>query len=92
VRARAVFALHLLAGGVAGLLFAVTVSIVRFEVPLVLQGLGLGALLWLLTIAFHENVTGVHPWKNEMGLGPVAASLLGHLLYGGTLGILMIAV
>jgi len=82
--------LHGLAGGVAGLLFAIAVSLVRLDVDLVLQGLGLGVLMWLITLVIHGPITSVRPWRNDMGRGPVAASLLGHLLFSAALGFLMI--
>lgn len=89
VRMSLVFLLHLLAGGVAGLLFATAISFLRLGVPLVLPGLGLGFVLWLMTLVLHEAISGVHPWRNEMGRGPVTASLIGHLLYGAALGFMM---
>jgi len=86
VGGRVVFSLHLLVGGVTGFLFAGALLLLPPGLASVALGLALGMLLWLSTLAVHEMVTGVHPWKNDMGSGPVQASLIGHLLYGGYLG------
>jgi hypothetical protein len=45
--------------------------------------------MWLVTLAVHGKVTGVHPSRNDMGYVPVAASLAGHVLYGAALGLLL---
>ena len=89
-RRELVFALHLLAGGVAGLLFAIAISLLGPGLHLLLMGLGFGGLLFLLTLDVHFEITGVHPWENEMGRGPAVASAAGHLLYGAALGLLMV--
>jgi hypothetical protein len=84
-----VFPLHLLIGSSSGLSFAIALSFVRLEVPLAVAGLALGVGMWLVTLAIHGRVTGVHPWRNDMGYVPVAASLAGHVLYGAALGLLL---
>lgn len=85
---RAILLVHFLAGGVAGVFFATAVFIFRYELSLAVQGLAFGVLLWVVTLGIHHAVTDVHPWKNDMGSGPVAASLVGHLAYGAALGFL----
>jgi hypothetical protein len=89
IDAKFVFPLHFLAGGVGGLLFVVALSLVSLDVSLVVPGLALGVLMWLVTLVIHERITRVHPWRNDMGYAPVAASLAGHLLYGAALGLLL---
>jgi len=84
-----VFPLHLMIGSTSGLSFAIALSLVRLDVPLAVSGLALGVGMWLVTLAVHGKVTGVHPWRNDMGYVPVAASLAGHVLYGAALGLLL---
>jgi len=84
-----VFPLHILFGSTSGLFFAIGLSLVPVEVPLAVPGLALGVGMWLVTLAIHGKVTGVHPWRNDMGFVPVAASLAGHVLYGAALGLLL---
>jgi len=89
VDAKFVFPLHFLVGAVSGLLFAVALSLVYVDVSLVVPGLALGVLMWLATIVVHERITGVHPWRNDLGYAPVAGSLAGHLFFGTALGLLL---
>jgi len=37
----------------------------------------------------HERITAVAPLRNDVGPGPAAASLLGHIAYGAVLGLLL---
>src|SRR3989304_8220376 len=83
------FPLHLLFGSMSGLFFAIGLSLVPLEVPLAVPGLALGFGMWLVTLAIHGGVTGVHPWRNDMGYAPVAASLAGHVLYGAVIGLVL---
>ena len=82
-------ALHFAAGGLAGVLFALAVSVGILTVPLPLQGLVLGLMMWLLTLLIHGSITGVRPFRNDMGLGPATGSLVGHLVFGSVLGFLV---
>ena len=81
-----IFSLHFLNGGLAGVPFPILAGQLS---PLLVIWLGLvyGALLWVLTLfPIHRTVTGVPIVGHPMGKGPVAASLVGHLVYGLSLG------
>ena len=81
---------HGSAGALAGGAFALGTSWLRLPVPLPVQGLGLGFLMWVVTLVVHEGITAVPPLRNGMGGGPAGASLAGHLAYGAALGLLLI--
>jgi hypothetical protein len=86
-----IFCLHFLNGGLAAIPFPFIGEILPMLawVPLPLLGVVYGCILWLLTLVLiHKPVTGVSITQHPLGSGPVAASLVGHVLYGASLGIL----
>jgi len=74
-------ALHVLFGGVAGIVFVLAVRVATLA-PAVLYGTAYGFTMWVITLLIHRRVTGVA----ARGVG-VAVSLVGHLLYGTLLGL-----
>ena len=77
---------HFLNGGLG----AVPFPILAGQVPsfgVIWLGLAYGVFLWVLTLfPIHRPVTGVPILGHPHGKGPVAASLVGHLVYGLSLG------
>lgn len=82
------FAVHAAFGGVAGA--AVILAVQFLTLPPLPTAVLVGFVMWLLTVLLHERVAAVHPWRNDMGLGPVAASLGSHVAYGVVLGYLLV--
>ncbi|HEV8595498.1 MAG TPA: hypothetical protein VGR51_08220 [Thermoplasmata archaeon] len=72
---------HVLAGGVAGVVFVLGVAVLPIAGPRIALGAGMGFLMWLITLVIHEPVTG-SPAK---GVG-VAVTLVTHLIYGTLVG------
>ncbi len=86
-----VFFLHFLNGGLGGigLLLALVLIPSLYEIPLLIIGLLYGFFLWILTLLpIHKPITGINPLKHPLGHGPIIISLLGHAVYGITLGII----
>jgi hypothetical protein len=86
-----IFFLHFLNGGLGGigLLLALFLIPSLYEIPLLIIGLLYGFFLWILTLLpIHKPITGINPLKHPLGHGPIIISLLGHAVYGITLGII----
>ena len=86
-----IFFLHFLNGGLGGigLLLALVLFPSLYEIPLLIIGLLYGFFLWILTLLpIHKPITGINPLKHPLGHGPIIISLLGHAVYGITLGII----
>ena len=86
-----IFFLHFLNGGLGGI--GLNLALVLFpslyEIPLLIIGLLYGFFLWILTLLpIHKPITGINPLKHPLGHGPIIISLLGHAVYGITLGII----
>ena len=86
-----IFFLHFLNGGLGGI--GLNLALVLFpslyEIPLLIIGLLYGFFLWILTLLpIHKPITGINPLNHPLGHGPIIISLLGHALYGITLGII----
>ena len=77
-------AAHAILGGIVGAAFSIGRAIIPLPPFLIAFGIGVG--LWVGTILLHERVTAVHPWRNPMGPGPAATTLVSHLAYGVALG------
>ena len=86
-----IFFLHFLNGrlGGIGLNLALVLFPSLYEIPLLIIGLLYGFFLWILTLLpIHKPITGINPLNHPLGHGPIIISLLGHALYGITLGII----
>ncbi|HET8793246.1 MAG TPA: hypothetical protein VFM31_05600 [Nitrososphaeraceae archaeon] len=86
-----IFFLHFLNGGLGGigLLLALVLFTSLYEIPLLIIGLLYGFFLWTLTLLpIHKPITGINPLNHPLGHGPIIISLLGHAVYGITLGII----
>ena len=86
-----IFFLHFLNGGLGGigLMLALVLFPSLYEIPLLIIGLLYGFFLWILTLLpIHKPITGINPLNHPLGHGPIIISLLGHALYGITLGII----
>ncbi|TLZ53424.1 MAG: hypothetical protein E6K18_00025 [Methanobacteriota archaeon] len=77
---RAALVLNLLAGGVAGIVFALGLALLA-ATPTAVLGAAFGSLMWVITLIIHEPVTG----DPARGAG-VPISLVSHLAYGALLG------
>ena len=88
-----IFSLHFLNGGLAAAPFPLVVALLPSltVVPLVATGVLYGILLWILTLfPIHRPITGVWLTNHPQGFLPVAASFLGHLIYGVSLSLLIV--
>jgi len=86
-----IFFLHFLNGGLGGigLLLALVLFTSLYEIPLLIIGLLYGFFLWILTLLpIHKPITGINPLNHPLGHGPIIISLLGHAVYGITLGVI----
>ncbi|HET7642550.1 MAG TPA: hypothetical protein VFK40_03495 [Nitrososphaeraceae archaeon] len=86
-----IFFLHFLNGGLGGigLLLALVLFPSLYEILLLIIGLLYGFFLWILTLLpIHKPITGINPLNHHLGHGPIIISLLGHAVYGITLGII----
>ena len=86
-----IFLLHFLNGGLGGigLLLALVLIPSLYEIPMLIIGLLYGFFLWIITLVpIHKPITGVNPWNHPLGKGPIIISLLGHTVYGITLGVI----
>lgn len=86
-----IFLLHFLNGGLggAGLFLFVDLYPVFVEHAFLL-GLGYAFFLWILTLLpIHKPITGIDPFRHPLGMGPLLASLFGHIIYGLLLSMLL---
>ena len=86
-----IFFLHFLNGGLGGigLMLALVLFPSLYEIPLLIIGLLYGFFLWILTLLpIHKPITGINPLNHPLGHGPIIISLLGHAVYGITLGVI----
>jgi hypothetical protein len=87
-----IFLLHFLNGGLGGTGLFVFVGIF----PILVQyaytlGLGYAIFLWVLTLLpIHKPITGIDPLRHPQGIGPLLASLAGHVIYGISLSLVLL--
>lgn len=79
-----IFILHFLNGGLGGTGFYVFVEIFPILIKYAyILGLGYAIFLWVLTLLpIHQPITGINPFRHPQGMGPLFASLAGHIIYG----------
>lgn len=88
---RGIFLLHFLNGGLGGTGLYIFVGIF----PILIQyayilGLGYAIFLWVLTLLpIHQPITGINPFRHPQGVGPLFASLAGHVIYGISLSLIL---
>lgn len=80
--------LHVLHGGVAGVVFLAGLALLNLRPAAPLLGPLFGLLLWSVTLLIHRPLTGVPPVAHPQGRLPLLLSLLGHMVYGLALGFL----
>jgi len=80
---------HVLHGGIAGIVFVIVLSLAP-SVPITDAAVGFGLVLWVVSLFIFKSVTGVGLRSNPLGLSPFLVSLAGHILYGVSLGLLVI--
>jgi uncharacterized membrane protein YagU involved in acid resistance len=81
--------LHFLHGGLAGIIFALTLPIFSKGIPVVEAGVAFGLLLWVIAMLIVKPVTGIGFRNHPMRRLPLLVSLVGHLLYGILLGLVV---
>jgi quinol-cytochrome oxidoreductase complex cytochrome b subunit len=82
--------LHFLHGCLAGIVFAIVISIVTLGLPVPLLGLAYGLLLWILGLAIFKPIIGERIPGGRSGRIAVSVNLAGHMVYGLVLGISMV--
>lgn len=83
--------LHFLNGGLGGTGLFVFVDIFPILVlDAYILGLGYALFLWVLTLLpIHKPITGINPFRHPQGIGPLLASLAGHVIYGLSLAFIL---
>lgn len=90
-----IFALHFINGSLAGIAFPFIISALNISTlnGTLLISILYGFLLWIVTLVpIHKPITGCSPWNHQLGHVPALASLVGHLIYGLTLGIIIMEI
>jgi uncharacterized MnhB-related membrane protein len=82
---------HVLHGGIAGIVFVILLSLVP-NVPITDAAVGFALILWVVSLFIFKPVTGVGLRGHPLGLLPFIVSLAGHILYGVSLGLLVITI
>jgi len=82
--------LHFLHGWLAGIVFAIFISITTLGLPIPLLGLAYGLLLWLLGLVIFKPIIGERIPSGLLGRIAISVNLAGHVVYGSVLGILMV--
>ncbi|HEU5120463.1 MAG TPA: hypothetical protein VFT71_05710 [Candidatus Nitrosocosmicus sp.] len=82
-----IFLLHFINGALGGLAFYLILVLFPILVSSIyLVGVIYGLVLWFLTLLpIHKPITGIDPFNHPQGVGPLVASLVGHLIFGITL-------
>lgn len=83
-------ALHVLHGLLGGIVFVLALALFPPAWPVLLLGLGFGALLFVLTLLVVRPVTREEPASGPNGLAAIAVALLTHLVYGAVLALLVV--
>ncbi len=81
--------LHFLHGAAASLVFVVGLSWIAIVAPLWVLGLGFGVTLWLISLPIAFSVTRLSTKTGRPSRSAMVVSLVAHLLYGLSLGILL---
>jgi hypothetical protein len=81
---RGIFLLHFLNGGLGGTGLYVFVGLFPFLIQhAYILGFGYAIFLWVMTLLpIHKPITGINPFRHPQGIGPLIASLAGHIMYG----------
>jgi len=82
---------HVLHGGLAGIVFVILLSLAP-NVPIADAAVGFGLILWVVSLFIFKPVTGVGLRGHSLGLSPLIVSLAGHILYGVSLGLLVVII
>jgi len=89
-----IFLLHFVNGGLGGIGFLLMLWIFSFTSAgteygtTFLFAIPYGIFLWIATlIPLHKTITGISPWRHPAGIMPTTISLIGHVVYGGVLGL-----
>jgi hypothetical protein len=79
--------LHFIAGGLVGAAFALSLSIIPGNPPLVFLGVILGMILQLIGLLAFQTLTKNQTKSETIGYTPVLVSIIGHIIYGLVLGL-----
>ncbi|NDF29087.1 MAG: hypothetical protein EB150_02580 [Nitrososphaeria archaeon] len=86
---KGIFLLHFANGGLGGVGFVFALMIFPITTNTIVPGIAYGVFLWIVTLVpIHKPITGITPWRHPDGMIPMIASLIGHLIYGVTLGMI----
>lgn len=81
---------HFLHGCLAGIVFAIVVSIMTLGLPVPLLGVGYALLLWIIGLVIFKPIIGKRIPGDRSGRIAISVNLAGHLVYGTVLGLLMV--
>lgn len=81
---------HFLHGLLAGVVFVLGVPPFLPLLPLRVLGPGYGVVLFAITLAIHKPITGRSPGSGRLGSVALLVSLVAHVVYGGTLALLVV--
>jgi len=87
--------IHFINGVIIGIVFYILLNIFNalnlfILHPLVLSGLIYGLIIFLITLApVHKIITNTSILNHPLGRGPIFSSLIAHLIYGASLGIII---
>ncbi len=80
--------LHFLHGALAGVVFGLTLMLIPTTLPPYLLSTVFGLVLSLVGLGIQKPITHSPLWVNRESSVPILITLLAHLMYGITLGIL----
>ena len=81
---------HFLHGLLAGVVFVLVVPPFLLVLPPWVLGPGYGVVLFAITLAIHKPITGRSPGAGRLGSVALRVSLVAHVVYGGTLALLVV--
>ncbi len=81
--------LHFVHGSLAGAAFVLVLPLLSFGLSAVVVGAGYGIVLWLITLVIHRPTTGMRIREDPFARIALPVSLVGHLAYGASLGLLV---
>ena len=84
----AILAFHFLNGGLGGVGFLLVLWLFPTSVSYMLLSATIyGLFLWIvILVPIHRPITGINLWSHPFGHLPALTSLIGHVVYGISLG------